>query len=213
MTVSDEEIGFAPPDFFWQEELQCNSVQNQEGILGKKHELPTLSALFGEENFAKVAMGWHSNGLYFQVQVEAPQIAVTYPDFASGDSIELFIDTRDVKAARSPGRFCHHFFFLPERFEGRDRGEVTRFRTEDSHPLCPEMSLDLQVKKSQKGYSMSLFIPRESLVGYDPSSFSRLGFTYRINRSDGTKQHFSLTSDLARIETLPHLWATLRLAP
>lgn len=211
--MSENELqGFAPPDFFWQEELDCYAIESElSKALGKKHELADLAGFFGEECFAKVSIGWQSSGLSFQVAVELDSIKVNYPDIAKGDSLELFIDTRDVKSARSVSRFCHHFFFLPEKFEGHDRGEITRFRSDDSHPLCQDESLELKVKKQATGYLMSIFIPQECLVGYDPANFQRLGFTYRINRSDGLKQHFALNSEHAKIESLPHLWASLKL--
>lgn len=203
--------GFAPVDFFFSEEVDCHQVTESKE-LGKKYLLPPLGDVFGEESFAQVFMGWHATGLFFQVQVQQENsLVVSYPDIRAGDSFEFFIDTRNIATAKTTHRFCHHFYFLPERFEGHMKGECTRFRTEDAHPLCADDSLDLHVSKHATGYTARIFIPKECLVGYDPQAGGRLGFTYRINRPGATSQHFAMAYEQSRIDTMPCLWAKLRL--
>ncbi len=211
MKDDDDLLGIAPVDFFFSKEVDCLEATSQKQIT-KKHLLPPLGEVFGEESFAQVSMGWQQAGLLFSIQVQQPEaLSVLYPDFRQGDSIELFIDTRAIASAKTTHRFCHHFYFLPERFEGRLAGECTRFRTEDTHPLCSEEQLEYSVQKKAKGYIASIMIPKECLVGYDPQKGSRLGFTYRINRPQGPSQHFAMAYDHARIDTMPCLWALLRL--
>jgi hypothetical protein len=211
--MSDDEVleGFAPCDFFFSKELDCHIVVEKKGLT-KTHLLPPLGALSGEEAFAKVSMGWSQMGLHFSIHVDQEaDMAVFYPDFRRGDSIELFIDTRQITGAKTTHRFCHHFFFLPERFEGRQAGECTRFRTEDSHPLCKEELLECTIRPTSQGYEATIFIPKEALVGYEPQKGGRLGFTYRINRPGGESQHFAMGGEHSRLDSMPGMWAVLRL--
>jgi len=195
--------GKASPDLFFSKEVD---------LFTAKKLLPPLSAIFGEEIFAKVSMGWKIDGLHFRIEVQRePPLTVFYPDFARGDSIELFIDTRQIAQAKTTHRFYHHFYFMPESFEGHMKGECSRFRTEDSHPLCSEELLECKIEQTKNGYIAHIEIPKEALVGYDPLVAPSLGFTYRINRPDGPSQHFAMTQELSRIDSMPSLWAALRL--
>jgi len=173
--------------------------------------LPSTTTLCNEYSFAKVAMGWHEEGLGFQIQVSQPYTRSSYPNLENGDSVELMIDTRDVKTSGFNTRFCHHFYFLPKSDEDNLCGEITRFRTEDTHPLCDPSLLVLNAQFSSGSYKLNIFIPSQCLHGYDPNQFSRLGFTYRINRAGGASQHFSVTGDEYQINQQPSLWSSLRL--
>lgn len=202
--------GFAPLEFFYKEELLC--CYAKDGVLDpKSHHMPSLGALFQSDLFATLLMGYNDLGLYFIFTVDSPKITVSYPDIEKGDSIQLYIDTRCVSQAKTTHRFCHHFFFLPEAFDGISCGEITRFRTEDTHTLCAAEELELVVKKKRAGYVATIHIPAHCLAGYSPHECSKIGFTYKICRSDGACQYFSLTNKVARIEYAPYLWATLGL--
>lgn len=156
-------------------------------------------------------MGWHADGIEVFANVQERFHRVSYPDIMSGDSIELFFDTRDVKTSGFNTRFCHHFFFLPEPIEGRQAGEITRFRTEDSHELCDPSKLNVKAQTKSSGYTMQIFIPAQCLYGYDVDQFSRMGFTYRVNRFHKDPQHFSVTSSDYQLEQQPSLWSSLNL--
>jgi hypothetical protein len=58
---------------------------------------------------------------------------------------------------------------------------------------------------------MKIFIPSQALYGYDVKQFDRLGFTYRINRTGGKPQHFSVNSQDYQIEQQPSLWSSISL--
>ncbi len=202
--------GFASPEYFFALDIDCQKWDKNSFGQSKKYELPAVCSLWGEEEFARVFMSWGLEGLYFIVQVVSDEVNVSYPDVTKGDSIELFIDTLHLKSAKLTHRFCHHFYFLPERIEGKECGEITRFRTEDTHPLCNADDLELQVSSLKKGYVAEIFIPEKCLFGYRPEDQPLIGFTYRINRAKATPQHFALSSDVA-IDQHPDLWASLRL--
>ncbi len=197
-----------PVDFF---SLSCDLKYTKNGSLNKPHLLADTSELLAEEHFATFFLGWNEEGLFAQLHVEQAFENCTFPQFREGDSLELFIDTRDLKTAGFLTRFCHHFIFLPKAVEEIQAQEMTHFRTEDSHPLCEAQLLKCHSEFHAKKYELNVFIPAECLHGYDPSSFDRIGFAYRINRAQGMPQHFSVSSDHFSIEKHPSLWASLKL--
>jgi len=215
MQERDESFSLAPINFF-QISAVCKFLEETSfpGITAKnahKYLLPDTSSLCGEEHFADFSMGWNAEGLTFYVSVQEPFSQVFYPEPQRGDSVEVFIDTRDVKSSGYNTRFCHHFFFLPAAVEGVQAGEITRFRTEDVHELCDAKELLVLAQMKRDRYSLSAFIPAGCLHGYDPEQLKRLGFTYRINRSNGSAQHFSVISQEYQLEQQPSLWASLEL--
>ncbi|MDP1880347.1 MAG: hypothetical protein Q8K60_05355 [Parachlamydiaceae bacterium] len=200
------------PIHFFTLQADCHSLlKAKDNPDMTKHLLPLTKDLTREESFANVAMGWHPEGLAFQIQVSEKHTQSFYPNLEKGDSIELWIDTRDVKTSGFNTRFCHHFFFLPVLIDGIDKGEITHFRTEDSHPLCDEKLLLSKVTMKKNGYHIQIFIPSQCLYGYDPNQFDRLGFTYRINRAEGEPQHFAVISPDFQIEQQPSLWGSLKM--
>lgn len=210
----EEEITLAPANFF-QISADCRRLPAKGSFprIEKEadYQLPDLTDLTGDESFAEVAMGWSREGLEFSVNVQEKVERVTYPTVHNGDSIELFIDTRDVKTSGFNTRFCHHFFFLPEAVDGKQAGELTKFRTEDKHDWCDPRDLEIKVKKSSKGYVAKIFIPAQCLHGYDPGECDHIGFTYRINRYGEIPQHFSVDSEDYQIEQQPSLWSSITL--
>lgn len=203
---------FRPVQFF-NLTLTCNPLSSKEdGASFPGYALPATGWLTHETTFADCAMGWHQEGLKFQILVKKPLEKSIYPHLTKGDAVELFLDTRDMKSARIPTRFCHHFFFLPQAVEEIQRGELSRFRGEDSHPLCDPEQLVCDTRQVPEGYVMQLFLHSEVLYGYDPAQFNRIGFTYRISRFGGNPQHFSVVSPDFSIEQNPSLWASLKLS-
>lgn len=219
MTFEEEDLVPITPVNFFQIHADCRYLGNSnEGgfpFLNKqnarKYLLPDTSTLCSEESFAEVSMGWNEDGLEFYVQINRPFHRVFYPEVSRGDSVEFFIDTRDVKTAGFNTRFCHHFFFLAEGIEGNFAGETTHFRTEDTHPLCDPKELKVKSTLKSSHHILNIFIPTQCLHGYDPQQFDRLGFSYRINQAEGFPQHFSVVTDDFQIDQQPALWSSLKL--
>jgi hypothetical protein len=176
----------------------------------RNYLLPNTSEWLGEEHFAEMAAAWNESGLFFILFADKPFEEAFYPGYSEGDALELFIDTRDLKTAGFATRFCHHFLFLPQAVQGIQAQELTRFRTEDTHPLCDAADLQVSAEFSKTSYELQVFIPAHCLHGYDPSSFERIGFTYRIHRFKGMSQHFCLSSQHFTLEQHPRLWATFK---
>lgn len=218
MTFSEEFVPLTPINFF-QIRAECPYIPRSKEqkfptitkAQAQKILLPDTSELCSEETFAEVALGWNEDGIEAFVRVNYPFKNAYYPEIERGDSVEFFIDTRDVKTAGFNTRFCHHFFFLAEGVEGHFAGEITRFRTEDVHPLCDSSELKVKSLMQSSGYTLNIFIPSQCLYGYDPEQFNRLGFSYRINRAEGFPQHFTVVTEDFPIEQQPSLWGSLTL--
>ncbi|MBJ7449388.1 MAG: hypothetical protein JHC93_03400 [Parachlamydiales bacterium] len=215
--ADSESIPFLAPVHYFSLAFDCHYLSHEEmeqtkGSLKKKYLLPTTEHLCEEASFADVYMAWNDMEIAFHIVVHEPCTAVYYPDITYGDSIEIFIDTRDNKDTGFNHRFCHHFFVLPKApEEGPQAAEITRFRTEDSHEWCDSAKLQFQCKLSSRQYEIFLKIPVDCLHGYDPEESPRLGFTYRINRYNDTQQHFCVCSKEFMIDQQPSLWSSVRL--
>jgi hypothetical protein len=208
----EELNAISPADFYnLKLELHAFNASLKSKLFRKSYFLPETADLLGEETFAEVAMGWSQDGVLFEIFVKKAFETSLYPEFRKGDSIELFLDTRDFKGPSFPGRFCHHFVILPKEVEGILCQEITRFRTEDAHPLSDGDTIKVESEFDKRDYRLKIFLPSHVLHGYDPATFDRLGFTYRINRSGGEPQHFSVSSKEYAIEQAPSLWSSLKL--
>lgn len=197
------------PEFCFAFEVNTYSFEKRE--LKKKHRLPDLSELLYEEPFVQVSLGWSMQGIRVDVDVKEPFVDVFFPNFRKGDSVELFIDTRNLKTAGSPTRFCHHFVFLPKSVDEIQAVEKTRLRAEETRELCDSKLLGVDVDFNRRGYLMKILLPSEALHGYDPEAFDKLGFACRVNRCKEDPMHFPFSSDQFEMERHPNLWAILKL--
>lgn len=176
----------------------------------RAHLLPHEATLLDQDHFADVWMGWCIEGLSVEVHVHQPWHKALYPQLEEGDSVELFFDTRDRKEGALT-RFCHHFFFSAKPLEGLLAAEISTFRDLDAHDLCDPNALEVTPTFTHVDYKLKIWIPASCLHGYDPTSFDRLGFTYRINRPNQEPQTFAISQREAPFDHHPARWATLRL--
>jgi len=209
MIFSLEDLTPLSPIHFFELTVDIKRSEKIPKMLKKSFLLPDTSELFPEERFADVWMAWHEEGLSFEMEVDKPFENSFFPDFRKGDSIELFIDTRNLKNVKSVHRFCHHFCLLPQEVGGVNALEITKFRSEETRPLMDMEELKMTCQFDDSSYSVSLFFPSKLLYGYEPLEFPQLGFTYQINRFGGKPGHFCLSS--FNIENHPALWGSLKL--
>lgn len=197
---------------FFDIEVQ-NLYQPQEAwnSLSERHSIDASSNLLHQTTFADVRVGWNEMGLLFHFKVRFRSKQSFYPNITEGESIEIFIDTRNLKNIHYNTRFCHHFYFLPFPVESPKMGEITEFKFYDKRPLCSPEDLKCEWKYDGKHYSASILIPQESLCGFDPSQFSTIGFNYRVNRKGTKPQDFSASSEEYKVEELPSIWSTMHL--
>lgn len=202
----------SPLEFFALEgEIGYAKVAPSLKILRRSFLLPDLTSWLGEEKFADLSLAWNETGIFAAVFVDKPFEEASYPRFSEGDAVELFFDTRDLKSAGFATRFCHHFLFLPEPIQEIQAQEITHFRTEETHPLADAADLGISTTFYKKSYELNLFIPAHCLHGFDPHTFERIGFTYRIHRLKRSPQHFALSSQHFSLEQHPRLWASFKL--
>ncbi len=201
MSASLDDISALLPSSCFAFELPLYPTEKKRE-LKKRHLLPDFSELADEISFATMHAGYSEEGVRFDVEVSKP-----FEDIH--DSVELFIDTRAMKNAGFPTRFCHHFLIFPQAVDGIIAQEITRFRTEDAHPLCNPDDLKVHGEVGRRKWAVQIFIPSQCLHGYDPTAFKKMGFAYRINRQGGEPQHFTLSSRYIAIEQHPSLWSTL----
>lgn len=182
-------------DLYYRKPSTHKSTDDKKGGMPKHHLLPSTSLICSEQSVADLFGAWSEEGLEFIINPSTKE---------AFDSIEIFIDTRDVKTSGYNTRFCHHFFFSCT--EDAYAEERTHFRGNDKHALA---DANLLFSKISKSHSVSIQIPKAALIGFEPLQFKRLGFTYRINKDGKAVQHFSASSVDYKIEEEPSLWATL----
>src|SRR5690349_11450775 len=116
---NDLSISISPVNFF-QFNIDLHKITMEPlASLGKRlyketYRLSDFSVLCGGPVFAEFYLGWSQEGIAAHVLVHEPFRRSSYPNVVRGDSIELFLDTRDVKTSGFNTRYCHHFFCLPE---------------------------------------------------------------------------------------------------
>lgn len=174
------------------------SESAKKGVFTKKYMLPSASLICSEETLADVFVSWNEEGLFF---------LTTLLKKHSIKTIELFIDTRDVKTSGYNTRFCHHFLYDFTEKEPVAR-EVTHFRGADKHTLIEEGFLFVKKLSSN---DIHIIVSKDVLFGYEPMQFDRIGFSYRISFETGAYQHFAASSTDYKIEEEPSLWASCKL--
>ena len=206
------ELALITPVNFYSISLDCFYLESdiEDLLLNPQYLLPSPPLLY-EEPFALVAMGWNESGIVVEIKVAGKFNRSILPAFEKGDSVELFFNTRDVKTSGFNTKFCHHFYFLPDEKQEVIAKEITHFRTEDRHELCNSDELRVFNEEKDTYHKMRIEIPANCLHGYDPKEDLKLGFTYRINRFSGARQHFSLSSRDYSIGTHSFLWSSLEL--
>ena len=184
------------------------SIKNFEDKIldNKKYLIPDFSEYTPSENPLHLYAAYKDKGLYFRFSFDFPFTVCNQTDFRKGDSIEVFIDTRDNKEVQSITKFCHHFIFFPDTQTGK---EITRFRLEDRHDFCDEKALEIKSFFSNNSFSADLFIPSYCLTGYDPDQYSRVGFCYRVNRMGKEPLFFNVLPEEYSLEQNPSLWGSL----
>jgi len=200
MSIFDELPALSPAQFFalsW----DCPRIGKQIQPAAECR-IPSTAELLGEEVFADLYMGWNEQGIALEINSNCR---------TENDSAEIFIDTRDLKSRVHISKYCHHFIFTPDEKDGVFGKEITRFRNEDIHRLSDPAELSVDVESSDSSYILRIRIPAVCLHGYDPLQFQRIGFTYRINRSNAPSQHFAVSSEEFNIEQQPSLWGTVKL--
>lgn len=176
-------------------------------LTDKKYKLANLTEYKQTDPLEAVYCEYEEKGIRFHFCLAYPFQESKETDYRKGDSIELFLDTRDNKKSVGITKFCHHFVFFPDSKQGK---EITRFRLEDRHDFCDPEALEVKSTFDKNSFSIEVFIPSYCLHGYDPNQFDRIGFCYRINRYKEEPIAFSALTEEFAIEKSPSIWASLQ---
>ena len=178
-------------------------------------KLPDLMGVEGMQSFASLYMAWNDDGLYLGLEVKKKSRYKLDPkNFAEGDCLELFLDTRDLKETHRANRYCYHFYFLPG---GRGREgtkpigrQTTIDNAREQAPPCPEEAIETGLRRLKRSYQMEIKLPTLGLHGFQPREFDRLGFTYLLHDSELGLQSWSAGRDQATTD--PSSWGTIEFA-
>ncbi len=207
-----EELAPLSPLFFFQVAYKAKYLPlSKKTFFSNNYLLPRTSEFSSEEEFAKVFFAWHEEGIHIHAEIAEEMENASFSNYRSGDALEVFIDTRDLKSRKALSPFCHHFVIFGEKVNGFFGHEITRFRAEGGHPLCHPRDISVEADIKPKKSRLTIYLPHYSLYGFDPLSFQRLGFSYRVNRTQKSPQSFSVNSEEFNLSEHPNLWASLRM--
>jgi hypothetical protein len=196
---------------FFNTEMDIFEFENFSKLKNKKYKLQNFSKYLNQEDIVDSYIAFNKNGLYFHFDVDHPFTKSTYPEIKTGDSIELFIDTRNLKTKGYITKFCHHFVFFIEEIQNFKAKEITKFSANDMHKICDANLLKSSVTLKKNSYSIDITLPKECLYGFDIDNFSKIGFCYRVNRYLKNSLNFNVSNSEHNIERSFHLFPSLNL--
>lgn len=179
--------------------------------------LPSPLELNGEDSFASVAVIANADGLgvSFSINGKAAPTVCDVANPVETDGMQLWIDTRNTQSIHRAGRFCHHFVFLPQ---GTGRGKKKPFATQlpiarakEDAPLVDDGVLDVASKIRKDGYDLDIWLPAETMHGYDLEASPRLGFYYAVRDAELGLQTLTVGDEFPYSHD-PSLWSTLEIA-
>lgn len=207
-----------PKRFFFQFAAPCRYRQKlwsaQGADLGEEYRIVSLAELENRRAPVELRAAWSEEGLVFAFRVQGKQ---QQPWCRMGraedsDSVQIWIDTRDVHNVHRASRFCHRFLLMPAG--GAKDGPLAQWMPinrarEQPRAIGPD---EVQVRSvvSRGGYLLECFLAAGALTGFDPQEHPRLGFNYAVNDRELGEHTFTVGSPMPYQED-PSLWATLEM--
>ncbi len=185
-------------------------LKNGSSILEEVYQISDFSTLLDEKTGVDLHMAY-SESLHLHFLVHEPFQEVVYPKYQSGDSIELFIDTRNIKGSKVVHSFCHHFILFPKPIENMSGMEVTKFYIHQEHPFAKSSDFKLNTHFSDHSYTLSLDLDEKHLHGFDSNQYNSIRFSYRVNRAKKKPLHFNHSSTEYLLAKHPELWMQMNL--
>ncbi|MEQ1826767.1 MAG: hypothetical protein ABL921_12510 [Pirellula sp.] len=184
-------------------------LRELEWELGDEHRLPPLSALNGEKRFAESSIAWSDHGLliHFAVQIDS---RVNPKHSLSPPVLTFYVDTRWSPGVHRGTMYCHRIEMLLTRPVSselkRGHGELTPMQRARAspNPVHPN-DLLIGTLRREFGYEIKVFIPTESLTGYEPREFQELGLFY-VLRDDQLGRQCMARSVHSPFFEDPSLW-------
>ena len=175
--------------------------------------LPPLGELDGEETFAQVHVCWNERGLYVAAQIpKSGPIVGNRRRPASGDGMQLWLDTQPSQSGHRATQHCYHFVILPQVPAGA--GPVAwqqHIRRARGRPrLCEPSSIRVEVKRLERSYRVVAGLPTGECLDWSPQADTELGFNYLIHDTAAGRQLWSCPQQ-APYQYDPSYWGRLRL--
>ena len=221
-----------PPHFLFSLRFEAKSVPAGRAkltpeFLGEKYELPALGSFPPPQTAAAKSVGtpdfhfrfgWRADGLFLTVVLRGKKkpVAVVPQRLEASDSLSLMLDTRDVRVIHRATKFCHRLLFTPidpkNAAAGAAPGAVwLPIHRAKAHPNPVDTArFETAYAAKKDGWSMSVFMPGDTLTGYDPAEHTRIGLSFILFDSEFgwlTQQlpdYFPVAED-------PSLWAAVDL--
>lgn len=180
-------------------------------------EIPFPSSMENERTFATLRMAWNPHGLAVSVTVTGKSDwPVCSPEsIQNSDGVQLWLDTRNTQNIHRASRYCHHFVLLPIG-EGTDGmtpviKQLPVPRAGEDAPEVDDEHILLESAADTSGYTVAAWFPQESLYGFDPDSYPRLGFYICVRDAELGNQCFTVGDDFP-YQSDPSLWVSLNLS-
>jgi hypothetical protein len=187
--------------------------------LSEQYRLTPLSDMDGGPSFADVRIAWNPGGLGVSVEVQgktAPLECSTV-NSAFPDGMTIWLDTRATQNVHRATRYCHQFRCLPAGSGTNkkapsvttvpmNRGDGDRTTTAVKERSAAQVWSEIR----SDGYLLEVWLPAESIVGFDPENHRQLGFYYVVKDREHGEQLLTVNHDFP-FEYDPSIWQMLEL--
>ncbi len=175
--------------------------------------LPPLSELDGTVPFAEVYVAWNEQGLYVAAQIpkDGPLVGNRRRP-ASGDGMQLWVDTRPEQSGYRATQYCHHFVILP-RVPGSDEPlawQQNIRRAWGRPPLCNPEEIKVEMQRAEGYYLLRVGLDTEVLNGFPLQADQQIGFNYLVHDTAAGRQLWSCPPQVP-YDRNPPFWGRLRL--
>ena len=175
--------------------------------------LPPLGELDGLPPFAAVHVAWNEQGLSVAALVpkRGPLVGNRRRP-ASGDGMQLWVDTQPEESGHRATRYCHHFVILPSApgTEGPLAWEQHIRRARSHPPLCEPEDIRVEVSRGEGQYLLQVGLGHEALNGFEAGAGGEIGFNYLIHDTAAGQQLWSCPAQVP-YQRDPTFWGRLRL--
>ena len=216
--MSNSIVAQIPKNLLFRYRLNCPQFTGKvtkKFNLDDSCQLPHLGSFEAQHNFADVRVGWHETGFLITVAVTTKNQALwcRHSELLDSDGLQFWIDTRDTHNVHRATKFCHWFVVLPASGPKDTKPLVSMLKINRSRADSPTINRSpvqatSEIKKN--GYVLRVFVPGETLNGWDATEHRNLGFNYAIVDRELGQQTLAIGPQLP-IQEDPSLWQSLHL--